>query len=375
MAALDLKPLSENTIQKLGLSYDELWEVKIGDEVFGPFETLSLKHYSEEHIPVFEKALASKKGKEHWEKFFDITVFHKMDDLKIGSEYHGSFWFMIHGQKSEPVTKEDIETLIDQHKLNRHDGVSIDDGHTWTELCLCPIFSIHFVATNSLPKAPQKLVLIDKPHIHGEAPVEEIPETVEGKRPHLDHKVDTHWPHLKVDEIPVPKLQEVQVSPAMKWALPCAGAIAIVMYVGFTQEFPSLPESSDNSTAKLEAPDSSEPRSRSRVGSRERSPASVMPITRHQRSALTQQPDISQDEYQTQVETHSYDQDMGIGSEIDREPADAIVEPPIEESVVTESIENAEPQSLDAAMNAVPQAPVDHDPAVDQPIVEETSDF
>jgi hypothetical protein len=35
----------------------------------------------------------------------------------------------------------------------------------------------------------------------------------------------------------------------------------------------------------------------------------------------------------------------------------------------------AEPQSLDAAMSGVSQVPENHDPAIDPPIVEESSDF
>jgi hypothetical protein len=49
---IDLKPLSEEIIKQMGYSESNLWLIKIGSVVFGPFETQTLKHYLKDTLKV-----------------------------------------------------------------------------------------------------------------------------------------------------------------------------------------------------------------------------------------------------------------------------------------------------------------------------------
>jgi hypothetical protein len=76
--AFDLKPLTNEIIHKMNYGPHTLWIVKLDDEVFGPFEIESLKHYAAENEHQFETALASRMDTMTGSHFFLMHIFYQL---------------------------------------------------------------------------------------------------------------------------------------------------------------------------------------------------------------------------------------------------------------------------------------------------------
>ncbi len=151
MATLDLKPLSQETIEEMGFGPSDLWIVRLGQDEFGPFETKSLKHYASEHDGLFSRIQAAHPGSEEWHPFFDYPEFKRVEsNFKTNQRY----WILETGQKSHPLFHKDIEKKLELGTLSMTDQISLDDGHTWQKIYLLESFDQIFHSPDELPDSP-----------------------------------------------------------------------------------------------------------------------------------------------------------------------------------------------------------------------------
>lgn len=372
MSLFDLKPLSEATIQELGLDPHELWYVKIGDQAFGPFETLSLRHYANDNKKDFDGSFATHMGEQDWKLFTQIAEFRDIFDEDVQEEDPEKvtqYWILIQGRLSSPHSYEVIEKKLEMGLLSLTDAVSKDEGETWNKFFQMPDFAHKLHSSLELPQCPKdsqfqaaKIKVLEMMESKAEnAANENLPGLA-----FLGQKT-TQIVVLKLDEIDIKTLQETEISRSMKWVIPSAavGMLALVMsgffFFGEAEETYLITDSDVQVKRSI---------SGSRSGliqepSTTRRPSSVRTF-RSQRSAVTRNR-YQESSYPTHIETHQEpderDRDPQHEAAFDQEPT----APQTEESLV----QNTD-QTLDAAMNGEREG---QEPLLEQPQVEEVSDF
>lgn len=119
MSVFDLKPLTAKTIEDLKLKSHHLWEIKIDENIYGPFDTLQLKHYSKENRKIMSRAFVSLMSVDDWRPFYDVREFlHE-------TQYSGPYWMLSNGRKSSPLSKEEIAKRIELGTITRHDEIAL----------------------------------------------------------------------------------------------------------------------------------------------------------------------------------------------------------------------------------------------------------
>lgn len=374
MSVFDLKPLSQASIDELKINSDDLWEIKIDENIYGPFETLSLKHYSKENKAIMSRAHVSPMSVDNWRPFFEQREF-----LREEGEYQGPFWLLIQGRKSSPLPKPEIAKRIELGTITRHDEISEDDGRHWQRISGHVEFESHFTLGTSLPESPlessfQKAKL-------------KVLENLEARSHFPDEKDNiaslTHVSLVMKEKTNTVKIEDIKISPKKEetgtsffehvkshamWAVPC---LCVALYFMFS------PKKAENETAEVSALSASEAQTtgarRSKKDSWKRTPASDGYGNSYERSSVTQTPPMD-DSYPTVIETHQDDQNY---PDPDKE-AEQVAEIQDQENAAEEHSlvqPNRDPAqdegSLDATMNNEDQP----NPAVDQPVIEEVSDF
>lgn len=398
MSVFDLKPITSKTIEQLKLDQSELWQIKIEDKVYGPFETRSLKHYARENAEILKYAQAVKGSQENWQSFFTWTEFaavaHSGEKLAPESQ----FWINENGHLSRALSLREVEQTIERGLLTMHDEISTDHGLSWKKLGQCRSLASHFTSTTNLPPPP-----VEASFTRAKGVVLQFLENKGNLAPSVEDAVPSlaYIAHvqetknlLKLEELVLSQSNEVPVTDSFKWALPAAAtAMVLIGMIGFhfSSQKAEDPLESHSEVAVTESKENKPqteivrniPRA-SRVNQAQRDPASYPP-----RSALTQQP-VFRDSTPTHIETHSND----VGPDLrDRESAENVTEgePRVDDSRQASSdqpsllLDNNQPtenDSLDAAMNSISQAPPASDPIVvdqpaqeDEPAQEEAADF
>lgn len=377
MATFDLKPLSTQTIQELKIRPQDLWEIKIDDNIYGPFETLQLRHYSKENKSSLSRAHVSPMSLDNWRPFFEVREF--LHD----SEYAGPYWILAHGQKSSPLSKAEINKRIELGTITRHDEISEDDGRHWHRLTSHPEFEHLFTTATALPQVPQessfqksKLRVLEQ--LQNKASWTEEKENI-ASLTHVSLARKEKTRTVQIENIKVPKTDDGQRlsfwAQYKSYAFMAAPALALVLY--FSLKSSPAPEVAEAPGEEIEVQKQS-PVKRSRKDAWTRTPASNNEDDYYERSALTQNPPMEEN-YPTVIETHQEDQNY---PDPYRE-AEQVAEIENQENrnnefTMTEEQLNRDPaaqegESLDATMNNEPQE--QPNPAVDQPVVEEVSDF
>jgi hypothetical protein len=155
---IDLKPLSEELIKQMGYDESNLWLIKIGTVVFGPFETQTLKHYVKDNEHLFEKAEASLVNETIWKPFWSHTKFERRKlqvIMKVNSDqYEGPFWIIDLGLKTGPFTHTEINKKIEMGLMSVTDHISIDNGNNWIKLYQIKGFDRRTRTPEELPMVP-----------------------------------------------------------------------------------------------------------------------------------------------------------------------------------------------------------------------------
>lgn len=367
---IDLKPLSKESIAEMAYNNHDLWLVRLGSIVFGPYESESLKHYVHDNEHLFETAEASRVDENEWKPFWSHTKFQRRRPQMIHGEKHeGPFWIMDFGLKVGPFSFRDIDKKIEMGLLVMTDHLSIDDGLSWVKIYQIEGFDRRALNPDELPSAPYessfekaKLALVEKMG-----------------RPHMntnDELAEMAWSagqqgkviQFKIEELTLRHEKETHISDATKWFIPAAAAIALTIttsaYFAFNAEETTVitGASTDKPFYQSNSPGNNRrPTPSGSMPSPERLPAS----TNYRDSSS---PSYTESRYPTHIETH---EDYPAEDPMpERDP----LEGPVTDSEAGGEVhslvgnENQPPQeqSLDQAMNGGAQ---------DQPMIEEASDF
>ena len=401
---LDLKPLTQKVIQTMGYTTHDLWEVKIDEEIFGPFEEASLRDYAAENEKQFHHALAAKMDSNNWQAFHSISSLHKAHALAPGA-VEERYWILEKGQKMGPFNKMAVQKKIEMGILSLSDEVSTDDGHTWCKFYQVPLFSpVAAGGAESLPVTPTE-------------------QSFDKAKEDLTEWMDTHRPSgnnaelaslvfmgtkegtvlLNLDEIDLKSLNKNPRDGSWKsvLAMACAG-LGIVGYLGNYLLTPKIPTNEDIALAQAEEkseiilperaaqvsqPQMPQPRPmpqtnrQSQRPTSRRMPASYAP---QERSALTQTPVIHSNAYPSpEIESHVREPDPMIDPMADHDAEAASGNEGEEHSLVGRPLGsqplqpgsinpgNRQPaESLDQSMSA-PELEV----PPEAPVIEEATDF
>lgn len=376
MSTFDLKPIAPEAIEELGLDPYTLWQVKMGDEVYGPFETEPLENFIKENPKLMNQGFLKRWNTQNWDVFFHFEEFQSYAP-EVTQTSIGTYWVMVQGQKHGPLTFEQVESKIKQgHYLWSWD-FSEDEGETWMKLSESERFSAFFSEKKELPPLPTE-GSFQKSRALVSHKLEKKKERIYASNPLSDlaEAAHTNKVPLKLEELTLTNGNEIPVTKSFKWALPLAGSfVAVFVVVG------SLLSQSKSDNPLEVYPEEITPEAQlAEVQPTKRTPAvipkpaptqrDVASVPRFERSSLTAQPD-----YTTHVEVHNaddYDPDYGIDLREREMPAEVTdAEPRMEE--IPSLVDNAYPpeESLDGTMNNISQAPPQNDPIVlDQPAME-----
>ena len=375
MATLNLQALTKDDIESMGLTTHDLWMIKIDQDLFGPFESESLKNYSSQNEDLFDDALASKVDNHDFRPFWSHALFQRRSPQLISRQSHkGPFWILNQGQKTGPFTFQEIEKKLEIGALTLTDHISSNNGGDWTKVHEWNEFDRREQAPRELPQLPTeesfqnaKIILIDK--LEGQSVNETQDQLVEMtyKGQHMA-KVLT----LKLDELTLQSLNKSGSGFNLKWIAPGAAAILLTMITSIYLMF--SPNTEENLTANYSANSYATPRSaaspnpsvnlgRQRPGAQipqPRQPASIGPSTYAPRPQ-------SSPRFPTHIETHEDIQhDEPMEADQHELPTEPVVETEAPARMEHSLVNNGMPeeQSLDAAMNGS-----------QEPVVEEASDF
>jgi hypothetical protein len=380
MATLDLRPLTDEAIEKMAIKADDLWIVKIHHEVFGPFETESLKHYAYENGAQFEFALVARTNEDEYLPFWTHPSFQRRRNQEVnGQEVEGPFWLMNMGLKVGPLYFQEVDKQLEMGLISLSDRISNDDGHTWHKIYEIKSFDRRSHTPEELPELPNetsfqnaKLVLVEKLERNHDHTSDELATMA-----HLAQQ-NAKVIQFKTEDVPFTVEHQTQVSSATKWMVSATFALMFSFFVaGYFFLNPELeqPTVTDISEIKLKkaavqkVPQGQIPQvthKPSPAPEPRRRPASVdysMPAPTPAMEAVNQE-----SRYPTHVETHP--NEYVEEPYFEKDPRDMSYQE-IDQRVEEHSLIGADPQmqdlSLDAAMNGQDR------PA--EPVVEELSDF
>jgi hypothetical protein len=324
MGSFNLKPLSKESIQELGLSPNDLWILKIDDTIHGPFETENLKTYARDNQSQFNHIQATKLNQNFWKPFFSYAVFERREpQSEDDEELHdqGPYWLLEDGIKVGPLSKEDVLKKLEDKIILTTDLISKDEGVNWQKVYQIECFDRR--KKGQLPFAPldesflqAKLELAEKLEMESSGEVlAEMAHLGQQKAKVLSIKVD----EFSINSAP-------HVSPAMKWAIPAAAAAVIAFIVGGNLLFNKVDRydvANDQSLTKKDErevyrPESNQPQRRAPMADSmpavELAPRQEMPVRRpanipsiHERpprSGLTRNEFSDDSAFPTQIETH-----------------------------------------------------------------------
>ncbi len=376
MAVLDLKSLTKEVIQKMGYTPHDLWLVKLDDEVFGPFEVESLKHYAHENEKLFLKAYSTRMDHNDWRPFFSHAHFQPLT-LQENPESM-RYWVLNLGQKAGPFNKNEMDKKIELGTLNMLGLVSSDDGVSWKKLFQAPEFHFNDLTADSLPIAP-----LESSFQRAKLEVAEKIESREELHPlegvaALAFMTKKETLSLNLEDIDIKSLERPQISPSLKWAIPIAVAgLGLISFLGMqlmsgpTQDEVMISE--DSIPVKRERSGGAIP-----PGAKKKpfSPYDA-PVDSYQdrrpanydRSALTQP--APPDNYSARVHGHLESNDIYDPAMHQQDPPPA----PEEHSLVQNNIQDGgqEGQTLDQAMSEAASGEVAPPPP--EPVIEEATDF
>jgi hypothetical protein len=369
--SFDLKPLTNETIHKMGYTPHDLWVVKFdnNEEVFGPFEVESLKDYATENEKQFQKAFATRMDTNDWQPFFTHAHFQKIEHPNTDAPAVEKYWILNLGQKAGPLSRRDIDKKMELDLLSMTDVVSIDDGHTWIKFFNLAAFNTQTGGVDALPMAPLESSF--------QRAKEELHDYMDGLErtgshaglaaltylgQHKDKKMT-----LNLEEMDLRSLAETEVSRSLKWAIPTAvaGIGVFVLVGGFVLSPSTWTETASTESEKSETimPKAVSNNDQSQHQPNRRRPASYQPM-QHQRSGLTHTPAMNQNEYPTHVETHYNEPDMNQDMDNNIQPD------PQENSLVSNQVPmDNNGETLDQVMGS------EEAPIPEQPVIEEASDF
>jgi hypothetical protein len=256
MPALQLKPLDQDDIEALAIEREELWYVKLGNDTFGPYETMGLKEFASQNDGLFQIAeISHEKNSEQWTSFFETAPFNrKAPKLVSAKDLHADdrCWLLLNGQKHGPYKVSDLKNIIQSGKANYLDIISINEGMSWMKIFEHPSFADGHFTSNDLPKLPGE----SRFQVDSENALDKISDE---STPLVDELatiafIDTRStkkenPNLKLEEI-LPLKKALEEKEFSFWKLAGSGLTASALIVGFV--FVQHKNSSEETTHKVD---------------------------------------------------------------------------------------------------------------------------
>jgi len=161
---VDLKPLTDEQIKENNFGLGDLWMVKIkGKDPYGPYDTQSLKEYSDKYEFLFHEAKVYNLESDEWSDMFSVSHFQRRKPQLVSAQNLIStqdFYILYNGQKDGPHTQEKIQTLLDQGYIVPSTQLSLDQGQSWIKLYEHHAFDRRTKKSNTqLPFRPNEDIL------------------------------------------------------------------------------------------------------------------------------------------------------------------------------------------------------------------------
>lgn len=134
---IDLLPISDEDIAKNNVELLDLWMIKSADQMYGPYDTESLKSYSASQEYLFMETDAYNLSTENWKPFFAITQFQRRKPKLVPIQSLVTveeFFILDNGVKKGPISLEKIKTMAEAKEISLNIQVSTDKGETWIKL-------------------------------------------------------------------------------------------------------------------------------------------------------------------------------------------------------------------------------------------------
>lgn len=180
-----LESLTQEEIKQRELSAHDLWVIKLGDEVKGPYELENLKDYIQENEDLFTEAHASRLEPLAWQPLFSYPQFQRRSPQIINSSAisDGPFWLHENGLKTGPFEKFHIIKRLEMNSLIVTDKISVDDGKSWINIYEIPEFDRRDLSNLELPKSAPEQTLAQ---LYGKVEGEEEEEITSHQDPATD---------------------------------------------------------------------------------------------------------------------------------------------------------------------------------------------
>ena len=145
--------LSIEEIEKQELSKEDLYEVKIGSVILGPYSRDFLKTYTEEKNLTDFNVLIKTMESILWVPILQHPSFFSGETTPPDSKRQ-SFYLLVNGRKVGPYRIEDIDFKVSNNEILFTDLVSIDAGDSWKKLYEIEGFDLRRHTEGELPSAP-----------------------------------------------------------------------------------------------------------------------------------------------------------------------------------------------------------------------------
>ena len=159
---IDLQVMSEEEIAQHNISLAELWMVRVGEQVFGPYHTDALKEYAVFNEALFADADVTNMAEESWVMFLQspLRTIKRKEPPKLVSANtlatHDNYYIEKLGHRQGPHSHEAIEKMVKAGELLPADLISDDEGFTWHKVYQLKEFEARPHDAQLLPFAPSE---------------------------------------------------------------------------------------------------------------------------------------------------------------------------------------------------------------------------
>lgn len=264
MDSVELQPMTDEELAARGLTDHDVWMIKHGEEVYGPYEAHTLRQHAYENEAFYATLEASLVAEENWVPFFEATPFRKRTPKLISAatlQRPERFWIMLKGQRLGPHTHGEVQSLIDQHLLLSTDLVSGDEATSWQRVYELNYFTHVHHESSKLPQtlSPQFLEAWEAPTPQE---IEEAQDPVRAGLASLAYVGSPQASSFNLEEVQLPEsrplINVAELAPRFsdkqkKYA--AYASVAVVLFVGLVTLWPTpTPSEFEDTLADSSAP-------------------------------------------------------------------------------------------------------------------------
>lgn len=133
-----LRALSDEEIDKLGLSLADVWMMQTpSGQSIGPFSTEMLKEDSKDRPDFYEECSLYNLVTEEWKSFYSLPEFQRRRPKLVPAQNlikNESFLVLENGQKTGPLSLEELKEKIEARQVSLNQEISVDEGKSWLKI-------------------------------------------------------------------------------------------------------------------------------------------------------------------------------------------------------------------------------------------------